>query len=951
MDNKKRLGGRIMQNKAVAKLGELSFLYHQKLVLLFLFLLIVALFFCLLSYDVADPAWSHVSSHTNTTPTNVFGRTGALLADLLYTFLGWSAWLLLGWLALEAAFIQSDKRYVLPLRLFAYTFLQVCVAVLLTAFFAGGGVIGAEAAGALRGLLGTWGMLGFALAFVLGVGFLLVSPLLTKTPTPKPKPLTKKRRLPSSPAPTIPEQPSVPAKSNPTAIRPTGVLAQFLASSGLSGELETNPSTAQDKSDAAANDSEPTVRPSAVPKPSQDMPHQASATPSQPSPSHTQTTPNLSQETLSQETLSQAQQQKPSDTPSDQTAPHHTTNQPPAGDADHVLAGFHIDTAWQAQGKPMNTKADNAQTDNEQISHQDDKQTADYPIKHEQVANAPTPAFDTPSDNTTPQADQAVDTPSFALTAEQNNSAQSQPSDPINPNTNANSVSGDLDIHDDERFARQSYAMASATHRASLSPLPSLDLLDPSTTEDFGYSSDELAELAERLQIKLKEFNINGTVQNIIQGPIVTSFEVELAAGVRASRVTTITTDLARSLAVEGLRVVEVIPGKPYIGIEISNKSKQTIKLIDLLVSSDYQSDDKTIAMAVGKGVAGEPVIADLAKAPHMLVAGTTGSGKSVLVNSLILSMLLKYRPEELRLVIIDPKEVDFAFYADIPHLLTPIVTDIETDTLPVLSWCVAEMERRYQLMKALRVQKLTELNAKIHQANAQGAPLIDPLWRPDEHASTTPPKLAPLPFIVIIADEYNDVVKQVGKPLEDAVVRIAQKARAAGIHVIIATQRPSVDVITGIIKSNIPSRVAMYLKNKVDSRTVIDTGGAETLLGNGDMLFVAPGSNQISRVHGAFVSQGEITRIAEAWRQRGDPDYVDLSQDNGEGYIQSDDTADPLYQEAVAFVVDSGKTSISAIQRKLSIGYNRAANIVDDMQARGILSPPDNSGKRTLLL
>ena len=493
--------------------------------------------------------------------------------------------------------------------------------------------------------------------------------------------------------------------------------------------------------------------------------------------------------------------------------------------------------------------------------------------------------------------------------------------------------------------------MATAKHRASLSALPSVDLLDPKVVQSFGYTNEQLTELADKLEIKLQEFNIKGEVKHITQGPIVTNFEVELAAGVRASRVTTITSDLARSLAVDTLRVVEVISGKPYIGIEIPNKSKETVKLTELLESPDYTSDKLGIAMAIGKDITGKPIIADLAKAPHMLVAGTTGSGKSVFVNSLILSILLKYTPDELRLVMIDPKVVEFTLYADIPHLITPVITDVEADVMPALSWCVAEMERRYQLMGAFKVRKLDELNKKISDSVANGTPLLDPLWQPNDSVSSVPPKLKPLPLIVMIADEYNDLVKQVGKPLEDAVVRIAQKARAAGMHMIIATQRPSVDVITGLIKSNIPSRVAMMLKTKVDSRTVIDMGGAETLLGDGDMLFIAPGRNDIMRAHGAYITEQEIMRITEAWRERGTPDYVDLVSEAGDYIASSDDTSDPLYQDAVSFMVDSGKTSISALQRHLSIGYNRAAKIVEDMEARGILSPPDASGKRSLIL
>lgn len=499
-----------------------------------------------------------------------------------------------------------------------------------------------------------------------------------------------------------------------------------------------------------------------------------------------------------------------------------------------------------------------------------------------------------------------------------------------------------------------SYAMQTAAYRDSLTPIPSLQLLDPKIVQPLSYSANELKQLSELLQVKLKEFGVSATVVNVMQGPIVTNFEVELAAGVKASKVTGIAKDLARSLSMASLRVVEIIAGKSFIGIEIPNQSKQIVKLSELLQSPEFQSDEHALAMAMGKDILGRTVITDLAKAPHMLVAGTTGSGKSVLVNALLLSLLLKYTPDELRLILIDPKMLELAPYNDIGHLLTPVVTDM-TEAASALSWCVGEMERRYQLMALLKVRKLSEFNKKVLEAEQKGEPLLDPLWRPNDSAiADKPAKLKPMPLIVVVADEFSDMMIQVGKQAEELITRLAQKSRAAGIHLVLATQRPSVDVITGLIKANIPVRAALRVNSRVDSRTILDAGGAEDMLGHGDMLFLGPGRNEPLRVHGAYVTDEEVNRVCDAWRERGKPEYIDTvtsalnfpdsSSKNKEGL-------DDLYDEAFAFVMESGKTSISALQRKLSIGYNRAANIIESMQEQGILSAPDHTGKRTLLL
>lgn len=503
----------------------------------------------------------------------------------------------------------------------------------------------------------------------------------------------------------------------------------------------------------------------------------------------------------------------------------------------------------------------------------------------------------------------------------------------------------------------QSRAMDTLSHRLSLTPIPELDLLDkPNLSNKPKVSDDELQQASELLEIKLQEFNIQAQVVSAMVGPVVTRFEVELAPGVKASRVTRISQDLARSMSKASLRVVEVIPGKPYIGIEVPNQKREMVHLLELLDTKDYQSPNNQIAIAVGKDISGKPVIADLAKAPHMLVAGTTGSGKSVLVNSFLLSMLLKYTPDELKLVLIDPKQLELANYGDIPHLLTPVITDMK-DAVAALTWCVNEMERRYQLMSKLRVRKISEFNKKVEVAEAEGEPIYDPLWHINQSVSQDkPPKLKPLPTIVIVADEFADMIMQLGKTAEEPIVRLAQKARAAGIHLLLATQRPTVNVVTGLIKANIPARVALRVSSKVDSRTIIEEGGAEDMLGHGDMMFIGPGKNHPERVHGAYVDDDEVNRVCDAWRERGKPDYIDLSdsysfEGEGSGDAGGSVVGDELYEAAAAFVVETKKPSISSVQRKFSIGYNRAARLLDQMEERGLVSSMDNSGKRQLLL
>ncbi|MGE8538869.1 MAG: DNA translocase FtsK 4TM domain-containing protein, partial [Acinetobacter sp.] len=506
-----------------------------------------------------------------------------------------------------------------------------------------------------------------------------------------------------------------------------------------------------------------------------------------------------------------------------------------------------------------------------------------------------------------------------------------------------------------------SRAMQVAERRKDLSPLPGLDLLDEvDPNKKVNFTEEQLARLSELLEIKLQEFNVKAKVVEAQPGPVVTRFELDLAPGVKASKVTNISRDLARSMSMASVRVVEVIPGKPYIGIEVPNSTREMVRLIELLTIPAFTDPNSILSMAMGKDISGNPVIADLGKAPHMLVAGTTGSGKSVAVNSMILSMLLKYTPNELRLILIDPKQLELANYNDIPHLLTPVVTDMK-DAVSALNWCVNEMERRYKLMSFLKIRKLSDYNRKVEEAIANGEDLIDPTWKAsDSVVGERAPRLTPLPSIVIVADEFADMIMQVGKKAEEMITRLAQKSRAAGIHLLLATQRPSVDVITGLIKANIPTRVALRVNSKIDSRTILDAGGAEDLLGHGDMLFLGPGKIEPERVHGAFIADDEVNRICDAWRERGAPNYVDEIltpydeepasrgfEDGGDGGSDRD----ALYDQCVAFVLETRKASTSSLQRKFSLGYNRAARIIDQMEDNGIVSAMGANGKREILV
>ena len=498
----------------------------------------------------------------------------------------------------------------------------------------------------------------------------------------------------------------------------------------------------------------------------------------------------------------------------------------------------------------------------------------------------------------------------------------------------------------------------SLVDRVASQRMPKLDLLDAADGGRTGLSMELRERMSRLLEGKLRDFRIEAKVESVQPGPVVTRFEVRPAAGVKVSRITGLAKDLARSLAVTSVRIVEVIPGKSVIGIEVPNGERETVRLREVLDSAAFADSDDPLTLALGKDIAGAPVMADIARMPHLLVAGTTGSGKSVGINAMLVSMLYKSSPERLRLILVDPKMLELAVYEGIPHLLTPVVTDMK-DAAAALNWCVGEMERRYQLMAGLGVRNLAGYDRRISDARQAGETVPDPTWPKDGAGDA--PALEPLPVIVVVIDEFADMMMIVGKKVDQLIARIAQKARAAGIHLILATQRPSVDVITGLIKANIPARIGFQVSSKIDSRTILDQGGAEQLLGNGDMLFLPPGTSVPTRVHGAFVSDEEVHRVVADWKRRGQPEYLDevlaggVPDLDGGGSVAADpddvENSDVLYDEAVAFVIESRRASISSVQRKFRIGYNRSARLIEAMEQAGVVSTMNTNGGREVLV
>ena len=922
--------------------------------------LLAFLFISLLSYNPADPAWSHVGSSSDI--SNVGGRLGAWVADILRAFFGLGAWFFVVVLAYELVHLWWTRGSVMwVLRLIAYVFLLACISAMFAQLGAWwqadsaatfGGMLGYELLGSLTGVLGVPVAMAFLVLMALLVATLtfevrwsLLWAKFAKRKTTTDDDIYTDESDEVSGADVSENDELIISQITPRtpvyqAHNHQGTLESFLVNSGLREEL-----IAKKQADAEA----------------EKLAQQAQAVPLHEE--HTQPDYEVA------------------DAPDDVMGDGNHDSATYAYEQPHQDDSVQINTAYDvnAYDEPAHETAQ--QSDeyviDEQIRHEDD-----YLDSHQETTGArqvaPVISAERVSDENT--AFGGVD---FAGLSNDNLTEQAEHDWQMHdqPEALSDDNRASHTAHQDEAIYAEaeeideaeimpvdhlpksmpsgtdrpkSHAMSTLEYRMSLSAVPELDILDPKPAKTITYTQEELDQLSALLEIKLQEFNVKAEVVSAMVGPVVTRFEVDLAAGIKASRVSKIAQDLARSMSMASLRVIPVIAGKPYIGIEVPNRKRQIVSLIELLDTPDYKDPNAGISIAIGTNISGKPVIADLAKAPHMLVAGTTGSGKSVLVNSFLMSMLLKYTPDELKLVLIDPKQLELANYADIPHLLTPVITDM-TEATAALNWCVTEMERRYLLMSKLRVRNLAAFNQKVLEAQASGEPIIDPLWSASDHVSDIAPKLKPLSKIVVVADEFADMIMQLGKTAEEPIVRLAQKSRAAGIHLILATQRPVANVVTGLIKSNIPSRVALRVNSATDSRIIIEESGAENMLGHGDMMFLAPGAIETERVHGAYVKDDEVNRVTDAWRERGVPDYIDLTDSftfEGEGSGDSGTGSDDEYFDlAVSHTLETRKVSISALQRKFSIGYNRAARIVDMMEERGVVSAADNSGKRQILM
>lgn len=990
--------------------------YAQRL-LLSLFVVAFGLYLLIatLTYTPFDPGWTHLSSDTQSV-TNATGVAGAWIADLLYGFLGRAALLVPLVVLLEVLQLWWPHSFVArPFRLAAQLFLIVAVAALCslhvylpadTMSNASGGIVGYELAGSLLAVANIWIVTGFLVGLLLLMMTLAFGIQWSRT-------LEVLGRLPPAIAALFARQPLdepyTPLELGRSADTDTDSSAEVTAAV-LVDELPV-----VTEASLAAVDV-PIIESVVDPKPefTKSTPAefgQASMSPLDKSLSSTAQLPDSTAQRISpafswqdQEVFHELLQAVPTHPVADLadsgqpdsfdlafSSIDAALNQPPVEDAlppaTEIKAAIEPESHTDLPIPELDAPAD-VEPDLTIVAVEPESVVLSEPLVQPEVI-APKAV----EPETSPQVDALLlpvspDPIAELVTNIQPITAVSSPSpSPVSTVSQVDEVAASItestephtlkittlaadELQDfdapltDANGRVMSRSMQVAAHRATLSPLPSLDLLDlPDPDRKPSYTPEELSRLSELLEIKLLEFNIKGQVIEAQPGPVVTRFEVELAPGVKASKVTGISKDLARSMSMASVRVVEVIPGKPYIGIEVPNHKREMVRLIELLRVPAYRDPTAMLSMAMGKDIAGRPVLADLAKAPHMLVAGTTGSGKSVAVNAMLLSMLLKYSPQQLRMILIDPKQLELANYGDIPHLLTPVVTDMK-DAVNALNWCVGEMERRYKLMTLFKVRKIDEFNRKVIEAEERGEDILDPLWKASDSAvQDRPPRLKTLPLIVIVADEFADMIMQIGKKAEELITRLAQKSRAAGIHLMLATQRPSVDVITGLIKANIPTRVALRVNSKIDSRTILDASGAEDMLGHGDMLFLGPGKIEPERVHGAFISDDEVNRICDAWRERGSPDYVDdiltpYDEEGGKssGYADGggggeDSTRDPMFDQVVAFVLETKKVSASSIQRKFSLGYNRAARIVDQMEDSGIVSPMGSSGKREVLM
>lgn len=961
--------------------------YAQRLLItLFLVSFGIYLFLATVTYTPFDPGWMHISSDTQQV-SNASGVAGAWIADLLFGFLGWASLLLPVFLFMEAIQVWWPYSFLdRPFRYAAQFFLMLTTASLLYLFWqvpsdaldnASGGIIGYELGLSLSQLLTLYGASAFliilwSMLFTFAFGVRWNRTWATLKATPKYLEDLFYRNVPESEADydltTNPPQPTI--KKTTVAQAPSAeqkieaqpiMTAQHLTADPVAERLLDDLAGKDQQAEKVANS--PVVNDAEFEKTLQKA-HQLTKQQDRIVPT--------GEVWRALELDKNDEQQQEIDALLQAAEETHNTQQHVQQQVTHsnVPVDLHEKVDWK-DDLAFDELVKTSLTHDVVETPASVDTTVQHLLKHDEIADIEKLlAMDTDPSVQPPRRAESYAQSSAFVKAEIKTTLETQPSLSKEEFIEAwHETAGKPQPEDDFDFDAPltdaagrplSRAMQVVQKRRDLSPLPSEDLLDRvDPNKKVNFTAEQLERLSELLEIKLQEFNVKAKVIEAQPGPVVTRFELDLAPGVKASKVTNISRDLARSMSMASVRVVEVIPGKPYIGIEVPNSAREMVRLIELLETPAYRDPNNLISMAMGKDISGNPVLTDLAKAPHMLVAGTTGSGKSVAVNSMILSMLLKYKPEQLRFILIDPKQLELANYNDIPHLLTPVVTDMK-DAVSALNWCVNEMERRYKLMSFLKIRKITDYNRKVEEALERGEDLIDPTWKPSDSATQErAPRLQPLPMIVIVADEFADMIMQVGKKAEEMITRLAQKSRAAGIHLLLATQRPSVDVITGLIKANIPTRVALRVNSKIDSRTILDAGGAEDLLGHGDMLFLGPGKIEPERVHGAFISDDEVNRICDAWRERASPNYVDEiltpydEESTSRGFEEGDASPDRdvLYDQAVAFVLETRKASTSSLQRKFSLGYNRAARLIDTMEENGIVSSMGANGKRDILV
>ena len=938
----------------------------------FLISLGIYLFLATVTYTPFDPGWMHVSSET-VQVSNASGVAGAWVADMLYGILGWAALLLPFFLFMEAIQVWWPRSYLIrPFRYAAEFFILLTTAALLYFLWqvpndalvnASGGIIGYELGQGLANILTQIGAIVFLVLFCLTLWTLAFKIEWLKTgqfiraipsylqdlfyknvPPEADVDLTLEQHKPvSALQQDIVEHSESPVQHVDTEQKDTGIGTSEYTLRELEPKIAAQPKVVEPRIVTPEPVPQVTVNSGevwrAVPEPEpQQESEQIDAVQPIAVVAGVQHVPDAHDEIA--QLIEEADRHL-------QDVPERRTQQPIAA-KENTMLDWNDDQIFDEllAAVPQNQQPIAPEPMREVVPQQEIVE--DQPVEQEHEWHS---AAITPSAMVEEKQPEQLTKEEFIEAWQE--TAGKHEADELDWD--------DLDAPLTDSSGRViSRAMQVAAQRRDLPTLPSLDLLDRvDLHKKVNFTNEQLSRLSELLEIKLQDFNIKAKVIEAQPGPVVTRFELDLAPGVKASKVTNISRDLARSMSMASVRVVEVIAGKPYIGIEVPNSTRETVRLIELLDIAEYRNPASLLTMAMGKDIAGQPVLTDLTKAPHMLIAGQTGSGKSVTINAMLLSLLLKYTPEQLRLILIDPKIVELAVYSDIPHLLTPVVTEMK-DAVNALNWAVNEMERRYELMKYLRVRKMDEFNRKVKEALANGEDLIDPTWKASDSATQErAPRLQPLPLIVIVADEFADMIMQVGKKAEELINRLAAKARAAGIHLMLATQRPSADVVTGLIKANIPARVALRVDSAMNSRIVLDAGGAENLLGNGDMLFLA-GSNEPNRVHSAYVSDDEVNRICDAWRERGSPNYVDeilMPYDEDGGAAGGFDAGeggsdrDMLYDQCVSFVLESRKVSVSSLQRKFSLGYNRAARIVDQMEENGVVSPMGANGKRDILV